>query len=250
MGPDRARHAAPQTARAQAAAETARLMSIPGIGPVGAMAFQAFAPPPEGFRRGRDFAAWLGPVPRQHGTGARRGAAGCRRWTGATCAPPVRQRSHDGDPPRRAARLRQGPLAHAHVGAQARDARRRRARQPHGADGVGGGEEGVGPRSESGRPTRRPRPGWRRRRGQTGGTGKGERSSRRGRENRFSSSRPRARGNDSDPTRVPPDRPAAHDMPQPEAGHMTALDRTAQTRPKKLLAPTGASTHGGKSSCA
>ena len=35
---------------------------------VAAMAFQAFAPPLEGFQRGRDFAAWLGLVPRQHGT--------------------------------------------------------------------------------------------------------------------------------------------------------------------------------------
>ena len=120
-------------------------------------------------------------------------------------------------------------------------------RQAHGADGVGGGgEEAVGPRSGGGRPTRRPGPGWRRRRGQAGGTGKGERSSRRGRENRFSSSRLRARGNDSDPIRVPPDRPAANataSRPQPEAGHMTALDRTARTGPKKTLAPTGASTH-------
>ena len=48
--------------------ETARLMTIPGIGPVTAMALQAFAPPMESFRRGRDFSAWLGLVPRQHTT--------------------------------------------------------------------------------------------------------------------------------------------------------------------------------------
>ena len=58
-------------AQARACAETARLMSIPGVGPVSAMAFRAFAPPMEGFRRGRDFAAWLGLVPRQHGTGGK-----------------------------------------------------------------------------------------------------------------------------------------------------------------------------------
>ena len=34
-------------------------MTIPGIGPIGAMALQAFAPPMESFRRGRDFSAWL-----------------------------------------------------------------------------------------------------------------------------------------------------------------------------------------------
>lgn len=51
--------------------ETARLMKIPGIGPITAMALQAFAPPMESFRRGRDFSAWLGLVPRQHTTGGK-----------------------------------------------------------------------------------------------------------------------------------------------------------------------------------
>ena len=44
-------------------------MTIPGTGPITAMAVQAFAPPMEGFRRGRDFSAWPGLVPRQHSTG-------------------------------------------------------------------------------------------------------------------------------------------------------------------------------------
>ena len=52
--------------------EAARLlMTIPGVGPVTAMAIQAFAPPLHGFRRGRDFSAWLGLVPRQHTTGGK-----------------------------------------------------------------------------------------------------------------------------------------------------------------------------------
>ena len=51
--------------------ETARLMTIPGIGPVTALALQAFAPPMESFRRGRDYSAWLGLVPRQHTTGGK-----------------------------------------------------------------------------------------------------------------------------------------------------------------------------------
>ena len=51
--------------------EARRLMSIPGIGPICAMAIQAFAPPVESFRRGRDFSAWLGLVPRQHSTGGK-----------------------------------------------------------------------------------------------------------------------------------------------------------------------------------
>ena len=51
--------------------QAVRLMSIPGIGPLSAMAIQAFAPPLESFRRGRDFAAWLGLVPRQNSTGGK-----------------------------------------------------------------------------------------------------------------------------------------------------------------------------------
>ena len=51
--------------------DAVRLMSVPGIGPVIALAIQAFAPPLEGFERGRDFSAWLGLVPRQHTTGGK-----------------------------------------------------------------------------------------------------------------------------------------------------------------------------------
>ena len=51
--------------------EARRLMSIPGVGVIGAMAIQAFAPPMESFRRGRDFSAWLGLVPRQNSTGGK-----------------------------------------------------------------------------------------------------------------------------------------------------------------------------------
>lgn len=48
-----------------------RLMTIPGVGPLIATAFAALAPSPETFRRGRDFVAWLGLVPRQHSTGGK-----------------------------------------------------------------------------------------------------------------------------------------------------------------------------------
>ena len=48
-----------------------RLQTMPGIGPITAMAVTAFAPPMATFRRGRDFAAWLGLVPRQHSTGGK-----------------------------------------------------------------------------------------------------------------------------------------------------------------------------------
>ena len=51
--------------------ETKRLMGIPGVGPITASALRAYAPPVESFRRGRDFSAWLGLVPRQHSTGGK-----------------------------------------------------------------------------------------------------------------------------------------------------------------------------------
>lgn len=55
-------------AQARQDPDVRRLMTIPGVGPVTAMAIQAFAPPLDGFRHGRDFSAWLGLVPRQHST--------------------------------------------------------------------------------------------------------------------------------------------------------------------------------------
>ena len=51
--------------------EAKRLMTIPGVGPISATAIQAFAPPMESFRCGRDFSAWLGLTPRQNTTGGK-----------------------------------------------------------------------------------------------------------------------------------------------------------------------------------
>lgn len=48
-----------------------RLMTIPGVGPIGATALVALAPPPETFRKGRDFAAWVGLTPLQKSTGGK-----------------------------------------------------------------------------------------------------------------------------------------------------------------------------------
>ena len=48
-----------------------RLRSIPGIGIVGATAIAATVPDPKAFRSGRDFAAWIGLVPRQDLTGGK-----------------------------------------------------------------------------------------------------------------------------------------------------------------------------------
>ena len=48
-----------------------RLATIPGIGPIIATALAATVVEPSGFGSGREFAAWLGLVPRQHSTGGK-----------------------------------------------------------------------------------------------------------------------------------------------------------------------------------
>ena len=48
-----------------------RLASVPGIGPIIATALAATVVEPSGFRSGREFAAWLGLVPRQNSTGGK-----------------------------------------------------------------------------------------------------------------------------------------------------------------------------------
>jgi transposase len=57
--------------RAKADEMARRLMTIPGVGPVTAVALAALAPPAETFKRGRDFAAWVGLTPLQHSTGGK-----------------------------------------------------------------------------------------------------------------------------------------------------------------------------------
>jgi transposase len=59
------------TKRAKEDATARRLMTIPGIGPITATALTALAPPAETFRKGRDFAAWLGLTPLQRSTGGK-----------------------------------------------------------------------------------------------------------------------------------------------------------------------------------
>src|SRR3954451_10751076 len=59
------------TQRATADPVARRLMTIPGIGPIAATAITALVPAPEGFRAGRDFAAWLGLTPLQKSTGGK-----------------------------------------------------------------------------------------------------------------------------------------------------------------------------------
>lgn len=48
-----------------------RLETIPGIGPIGATTIAAVVTDPKAFKSGRDFAAWIGLVPRQDSTGGK-----------------------------------------------------------------------------------------------------------------------------------------------------------------------------------
>ena len=48
-----------------------RSQTMPGVGPLTALAVEAFGPDMAEFKRGRDFAAWLGLVPRQHSSGGK-----------------------------------------------------------------------------------------------------------------------------------------------------------------------------------
>ena len=56
---------------AQTHPECQRLMTIPGIGPLTATALVAAVSDASAFKNGRQFAAWLGLVPRQHTTGGK-----------------------------------------------------------------------------------------------------------------------------------------------------------------------------------
>lgn len=48
-----------------------RLQTMPGVGPLTAVAVEVFGPDMADFKTGRNFAAWLGLVPRQHSFGGK-----------------------------------------------------------------------------------------------------------------------------------------------------------------------------------
>ena len=72
-----------------------RLATMPGIGPIIATAIAATVCSPNIFRSGREFAAWLGLVPRQNSTGGKARLGGISK-RGDSCFPsPARQqRTH------------------------------------------------------------------------------------------------------------------------------------------------------------
>src|SRR5262249_46088412 len=52
-------------------AASRRVQTVPGIGLIGATAIAATVTDPKAFRSGRDFAAWIGIVPREDSTGGK-----------------------------------------------------------------------------------------------------------------------------------------------------------------------------------
>ncbi|HWT62912.1 MAG TPA: IS110 family transposase [Ochrobactrum sp.] len=58
-----------QVSRESGTART--LQTMPGVGPICAMAVEAFAPAMDTFKSGRDFSAWLGLIPRQYSSGGK-----------------------------------------------------------------------------------------------------------------------------------------------------------------------------------
>jgi transposase len=155
-----------------AKADTARrLQTMPGVGSLTALAIEAFAPEMSHFRRGRNFAAWLGLVPRQH---RRQGPA----WSdvqgrpGRHSPPP----DHRRDVPAGLARSPEDPrglMARSPAGEETPDARGDRAGQQDGAADLGDADEGAGllgaggdcmrrnaPRSGDRGGVRRRRPEW------------------------------------------------------------------------------------------
>lgn len=64
---------------AQADEAVERLQSIPGIGPLSASALRAYASDGGAFRSGRQMAAWVGLIPRQHSTGGKARLGGITR---------------------------------------------------------------------------------------------------------------------------------------------------------------------------
>ncbi len=117
--------------------QAARLMTIPGIGPISAMALQAFAPPMESFRRGGRLLCLAGP--RAATTHDRRQA---EAWQDIEDGPtrsqaPLDHRRHGCRQLGGQARRNERPLAGQDAGAQAANACRGGAGQQDGAHRLG-----------------------------------------------------------------------------------------------------------------
>ena len=138
-----------------------RLMTIPGIGPIAATAIAALAPAMETFKRGRDFAAWLGLTPRQKSTGGKTRLGRTSKMGERTLTAAVDHRCERGGSARQPARRTRRLVARRDARAQAADADHRRAGEQDGADRLGRADDEAGLQSSGGvrfKPTSHQRP--------------------------------------------------------------------------------------------
>ena len=96
--------------RAQEDEACRRLTEVPGIGPLTATAFVAAVGHGAAFAKGRDLAAWLGLVPRQHSTGGKTTLRGISKRGNAYLRYLFIPRSARGLPPSSPAAAPLGPL--------------------------------------------------------------------------------------------------------------------------------------------
>jgi len=118
-----------------------RLHTMPGVGPLTAIAVEAFGPDMAEFKTGRAFAAWLGLAPKAAFIG-RQGAFGADDQGRSGRYPtPADHWGNVAPELAWAAHHYGGQLACAHVGAQAQDAGRDRVGQQDGQAGLGDADE-------------------------------------------------------------------------------------------------------------
>ena len=110
-----------------------RVAAIPGVGLLGATAVMAMMGDPAAFRSGREFAAWLGLVPRHSGTGGRVRMLGISKRGGQLSADLVDPWCPHGAHPREGADGLAGAAGHA----SPVECRQRGAREQDGAHGLG-----------------------------------------------------------------------------------------------------------------
>ncbi len=140
--------------RTRAREEMQRLMTIPGIGSICAMAVNAFAPPMESFGCGRDFAAWVGLTPRQHSTAGKQRLGRITKMGAARPPPVARPGGNVSSLAYAQARGSGRPLAPEDAdGGKAAEAGRSRTGEQDGAHHLGAvGQEGNLPGTSSGLP--------------------------------------------------------------------------------------------------
>ncbi len=118
-----------------------RLQTIPGIGVIGATAIDATVADPKAFRSGRDFAAWIGLVPRQDSTGGKQ-KLGHISKQGDQYLRRIPRRGCSRRPAARPTASREVSLAHRLAGSAAIQGRGGSARQQDGAHRLGAAGQG------------------------------------------------------------------------------------------------------------